>query len=305
MPDSEEVPMGDTSGNNEGLRTYRQAVAIVTGGGSGIGAALGRGLAARGAHVVLADRDEEAARAEAGRLTSGGAQAEATALDVREAADVERVVVRAFETHGRLDYLFNNAGVAVGGEALDLSLEDWRYAVEVNLMGPIHGVQAAYPRMVKQGFGHIVNTASMAAFMAAALVAPYGATKHAVYGLSRALRVEGADRGIRVSVLCPGVIRTPILEDGGRYGRVTVKMDRETQRALWDRLRPMPPNHFAAKALDAVARNRGLIVIPAWWRVLRLLGALFPSFGEALVVRELRRIRPLLQQASAGGPGRG
>jgi NAD(P)-dependent dehydrogenase (short-subunit alcohol dehydrogenase family) len=254
--------------------------------------------------VVLADRDEDAARDEADRLTSGGAHAEATALDVRDAADVERVVARSFETQGRLDYLFNNAGVAVGGEAQDLSLEDWRYAIDVNLMGPIHGVQAAYPRMVKQGFGHIVNTASMAAFMATALAAPYGATKHAVYGLSRALRVEGADHGVRVSVVCPGVIRTPILEDGGRYGRLTAKVDRETQRALWDRLRPMPPDLFAAKALDAVARNRGLIVIPAWWRLLRLIGSLFPSFGEVLALRELRRVRPLLGRALPGEPPR-
>jgi NAD(P)-dependent dehydrogenase (short-subunit alcohol dehydrogenase family) len=288
--------MSATSRNEERLRTYRQAVAIVTGGGSGIGAALGRGLAARGAHVVLADRDEDAARAEAERLTSGGARAEAVAVDVREAADVERVVARAFEAQGRLDYLFNNAGVAVGGEALDLSLDDWRYAVDVNLMGPIHGVQAAFPRMVKQGFGHIVNTASMAAFMATAAAAPYGATKHAVYGLSRALRAEGVDHGVRVSVICPGVIRTPILEDGGRYGRLAAKLDPETMRALWERLRPMHPDLFAAKALDAVARNRGLIIIPAWWRLLRVIGSLFPSLVLALAVRDLRRVRPLLKR---------
>jgi NAD(P)-dependent dehydrogenase (short-subunit alcohol dehydrogenase family) len=294
--------MGATNRSGGGLRTYRQAVAIVTGAGSGIGAALSRGLAARGAHVVLADRDEDAARAEADRLTSGSAHAEAAALDVRDAEDVERVVARAFETHGRLDYLFNNAGVAVGGEALDLSLEDWRYAVDVNLMGPVHGVQAAYPRMVKQGFGHIVNTASMAAFMATATVAPYGATKHAVYGLSRALRVEGADLGVRVSVICPGVIRTPILEDGGRYGRLAAKLDPETLRALWDRLRPMDPDLFAAKALDAVARNRGLIIIPAWWRLLRFVGGLFPSLGEAWERRELRRVRPLLKRTSPDEP---
>jgi NAD(P)-dependent dehydrogenase (short-subunit alcohol dehydrogenase family) len=294
--------MGVTSRSGEGLRTYRQGVAIVTGGGSGIGAALGRGLAARGAHVVLADRDEDAARAEAERLTSGGAHAEATALDVRDAEGVGRVVTRAFEGHGRLDYLFNNAGVAVGGEARDLSLEDWRYAVDVNLMGVVHGVQAAYPRMVEQGFGHIVNTASMAAFMATALAAPYGATKHAVYGLSRALRVEGADHGVRVSVICPGVIRTPILEEGGRYGRLAAKMDLETMRELWERLRPMDPDLFAAKALDAVARNRGLIIIPAWWRLLRVVGTLFPSLGEALAARDLRRVRPLLEQASSEEP---
>jgi len=289
--------MDTTSSGGAGLRTYGHAVAIVTGAASGIGAALGRALAARGAHVVLADRDEEAARAGAERLVSGSASAEATGLDVRDAEAVERVVAATFERHGRLDYLINNAGIGVGGWAEELSLEeDWRYSVEVNLMGPIHGLQAAYPRMVKQGFGHIVNTASMAAFMATALAAPYGATKHAVLGLSRALRVEGAMQGIRVSVLCPGVIRTPILQDGGKFGRSPLTdLDTETKTAMWERLRPMDPDVFAAKALDAVARNKGLIIIPVWWRVLRLLNGLFPSLAEAAARRELRRMAPLLR----------
>jgi short-subunit dehydrogenase len=202
------------------------------------------------------------------------------------------VVAAAFETHGRLDYIFNNAGIGVGGWAEDLDLErDWRYTVEVNLMGVINGVQAAYPRMVKQGFGHIVNTASMAAFMATALAAPYGATKHAVLGLSRALRVEGATKGIKVSVLCPGVVRTPIIPDGGKYGRpLRLEMDAETKRVMWERLRPMDPDVFARKTLRALARNQGVVIVPAWWRVLRFLNAIFPSLAEALGRRELRRV---------------
>ncbi|MCG6927705.1 MAG: SDR family oxidoreductase [Acidobacteria bacterium] len=286
----------------EGLRVFGEAVAIVTGGASGIGAALGRELARRGSRVVLADRDEEGVRAEADRLAAGSARAEAVALDVRDAEAVEGVVARTFETHGRLDYLFNNAGIGVGGWAEELDLErDWRYTVEVNLMGPVHGVQAAYPRMVKQGFGHIVNTASMAAFMATALTAPYGTTKHAVVGLSRALRVEGALRGVRVSVLCPGVIRTPILQDGGKYGRAPITdLSAETKAAMWERLRPMAPEVFAVKVLDAVARNKGIIIVPAWWHALRLLNVLFPSLSEALGRRELRRMAPLLHRQQAG-----
>ena len=291
--------MGTRSNGKAALRTFGQAVAIITGGGSGIGAALGRGLAARGAHVILADRDEDGARAEAERLRSGGGRAEAVALDVRDAAAVERVVVQAFEAHRRLDYLFNNAGIGVAGEAQNLSLEDWTYSIDVNLMGPIYGVQAAYPRMVEQGFGHIVNTASMAAYMATPLTAPYGTTKHALLGLSRALRVEGADRGVRVSVMCPGVIRTPILVRAGKYGRLPGALDPETERALWNRLRPMEPDLFAAKALDAVARNRGLIVIPAWWRAFRMVNAVFPGLGEALALREYRKARELFLQSTS------
>jgi NAD(P)-dependent dehydrogenase (short-subunit alcohol dehydrogenase family) len=284
--------MGSGGRVGEGLRTYQEAVVVVTGGASGIGAALGRRLARMGARVVLADRDEESARAEAERLVSSGARAEAMPLDVRDAEAVEHVVASTFESHGRLDYLFNNAGIGVGGWAEDLSLEkDWRYTVEVNLMGVVHGVQAAYPRMVKQGFGHIVNTASMAAFMATALAVPYGATKHAVFGLSRALRLEGATRGVRVSVLCPGVVRTPIIPDGGKYGRApATDLDAETKKAMWERLRPMDPDVFADKALRAVARNRGVVIVPAWWHGLRLLNAVLPSLAEALGLRQLQRV---------------
>ena len=285
--------MADTSDRMPGLRTWAEGVALVTGGASGIGAALGRELARRGAQVVLADRDGEDARAEAASITAAGARAEAATLDVRDVAAVDALVAEVFARHARLDYLFNNAGIAVGGEVRDLTLEDWREAVEVDLMGVVHGVQAAWPRMIGQGFGHVVNTASMAAFLATALAAPYGATKSAVVGLSRALRVEGAANGLRVSVLCPGVIRTPILDGGGRHGRLRHFLDPGIQKALWERTRPMDVDLFARRALDDVARNRAVIVHPAWWRVLRLLSGVAPSLVDALARRELAKIRAL------------
>ena len=285
--------MAGGGGKEATLRTFAGAVALVTGGASGIGAGLGRELARRGAFVVLADRDGEDAQTEAARIAAAGGRAEGATLDVRDAAAVKALVTEVFARHGRLDYLFNNAGIAVGGEARELALEDWRDAVEVNLMGVVHGVQAAWPRMVGQGFGHVVNTASMAAFMATALAAPYGATKSATVGLSRALRVEGAALGLRVSVLCPGVVRTPILESGGRHGRVRAFLDPELQKALWERTRPMDADAFARKSLDDVARNRAVIVHPAWWRVLRFLNGVAPSLMDALGRQQLEKIRAL------------
>ena len=254
--------MAGAGGKGAGLRTFAGGLALVTGGASGIGAALGRELARRGALVVLADRDGEDARAEARRIAAAGGRAEAATLDVRDAVAVGTLVAEVFARHGRLDHLFSNAGIAVGGEVRDLALDDWRDAVEVNLMGVVHGVQAVWPRMLEQGFGHVVNTGSMAAFLTTAMAAPYGATKSAVVGLSRALRVEGASRGVRVSVLCPGVIRTPILDGGGRHGRLRNFLDADTQRLLWERVRPMDVDVFARKALDDVARNRAVIVHP-------------------------------------------
>jgi NAD(P)-dependent dehydrogenase (short-subunit alcohol dehydrogenase family) len=275
------------------LRTFAEGLALVTGGASGIGAALGRELARRGARVALADRDGDHARDEAARITASGGRAEAATLDVRDASAVASLVADVWSRHGRLDYLFNNAGIAVGGEQLDLRLEDWRDAVEVNLMGVVHGVQAAWPRMIAQGFGHVVNTASMAAFLPTAMAAPYGATKSAVFGLSRALRLEGAPRGVRVSVLCPGVVRTPIL-DGGRHGRLRNFIPTDTLMALNERLRPMDVDAFARRALDDVARNRGVIVHPASWRLLPLVSGLAPWLLDALLRREYARVRALL-----------
>ena len=285
--------MAGGGGKEATLRTFAGAVALVTGGASGIGAGLGRDLARRGAVVVLADRDGEDARAEATRIAVAGGRAEGATLDVRDAVAVDALVTEVFARHGRLDCLFNNAGIAVGGEARELALEDWRDAVDVNLMGVVHGVRAAWPRMIGQGFGHVVNTASMAAFMATALAAPYGATKSATVGLSRALRVEGAALGVRVSVLCPGVIRTPILEGGGRHGRVRNLLDPDVLKALVERVRPMDVDVFARKTLDDVARHRAVIVHPAWWRILRLLNGVAPSLVEALARRELARIQAL------------
>jgi len=120
--------------------------------------------------------------------------------------------------------------------------------------------------MVAQGFGHIVSTASMAGLIATPGMASYGTTKHAVVGLSKSLRVEAAGKGVRVSVFCPGVIRTPILE-GGKFGKILYSMAEE-QRAklpdMFERMRPMAPGRFAKKALDQVAKNRAIIIVPCF-----------------------------------------
>jgi NAD(P)-dependent dehydrogenase (short-subunit alcohol dehydrogenase family) len=265
------------------IRTYTDGVAVVTGGGSGIGAALSRALAARGARVVVVDRDRDTAAETARTIERSGGRAEAAVADVRNAAEVAHVVDDAWRTYGRLDYLFNNAGIGVGGEVLHNSVDDWRYIFDVNVMGVVHGVHAAYPKMAEQGFGHIVSTASMAGLMPTPMTTSYGATKAAVVALSRALRIEAAEYGVRVSVICPGVIRTPILS-GGRHGRVKMEMPVEKTLENWERLRPMDPERFVEKVLDEVAANREIIIVPSWWKIVwwmnRLSIALTASFSR-------------------------
>jgi NAD(P)-dependent dehydrogenase (short-subunit alcohol dehydrogenase family) len=279
--------MADTNS----LRTYADAVAIVTGGASGIGRALGEALARRKADVVLADRQVELAEEVAAKIRGSGGKVSAAALDVRDFEAFNRLVQETVGSRGRLDYIFNNAGIGIGGEARDYSIDDWNQVFAVNIHGVANGVQAAYPVMVRQGFGHIVNTASMAGLMPTPMIVSYGAAKHAVVGLSTSLRVEAASAGVRVSVLCPGVIRTPIL-DGGKYGKMPASLTSEAQRRSMERLRPMDPYILAEQTLRAVARNRSIIVIPAWWKVFWWMNRLSPSLGlyvSTLLFRQSRR----------------
>jgi NAD(P)-dependent dehydrogenase (short-subunit alcohol dehydrogenase family) len=291
--------MGDSREQSSGLRTYSGAVVVITGGASGIGAALSRALSRRGASIVIADRQAELAQQVAHSLQAAGTHAEAHEIDVRDAGALESLIDGVFRRFGRLDFLFNNAGTGVGGEALDYQLDDWRHVIDVNLMGVAYGVHAAYPRMVKQGFGHIVNTASMAGLMPTPATVSYGASKHAVVGLSRSLRVEGSIYGVRVSVLCPGVIRTPLVIDGGRFGRFTRPVPTEVQAAVLERTRPMDPGRFAEKVVKQVAANKEIIIVPAWWKTIWWLNRLSPTLGTAFALRAFRDVRQAFESATA------
>ncbi len=188
-------------------------IAIITGGASGIGAGLARALAEKGVTLVLADIDELGVQMLAEELTAQGrARVSGVALDVRDAAAVQKVVDDTVAEHGRLDMIFNNAGIGVGGNTLELTVEHWDRCIDVNLRGVIHGVQAALPHMVEQGGGYIVNTASLAGLVPSPFLAPYAATKHAVVGLTLSLRTEFEDRGVHFIALCPGFTDTPILD---------------------------------------------------------------------------------------------
>jgi NAD(P)-dependent dehydrogenase (short-subunit alcohol dehydrogenase family) len=264
---------------DNGLRTFGGAVAIITGGASGIGRGLGEALARRGAHVVLADRQAGLAEEVAAAIRAAGGRATAAELDVTDFPATERLVGQTVAHHGRLDYLFNNAGIGVVGEARYYDIKDWDRVFDVNVRGVANGVQAAYPVMLRQGYGHIVNTASLAGLVPFPTVVGYCAAKHAVVGLSAALRVEAAAAGVRVSVLCPGAVRTPILEGGGKYGRAVQPLPQEFMKKNWERQRPVPADRFAAEALRAVARNRAIIVIPSRWKIFWWLNRLSPALA--------------------------
>ncbi len=284
------------------LRVFDGAVAIITGGASGIGRALSEALGRRGAHIVLADRQTELAQEVAAGIREKGGQASEVGLDVTDFPALDQLVQATAQAHGRLDYVFNNAGIAIGGEVRVCQLEDWDRVLNVNLHGVVNGVQAAYPVMLKQGYGHIVNTASMAGLLPMPMAVSYAATKHAVVGLSKSLRVEAAAYGVRVSVLCPGFIRTPILY-GGKYGKNLQPVPPQVQEKFIRQYRPMDPTVFAEKVLAALARNKPLIIVPGWWRLLWWLSRLSPALEGALVQRGYRLARTATQPETGAARG--
>lgn len=272
---------------NKTIRIFDGATAIVTGGASGIGKALVEGLAKRGCEVVLADLQVELAEKIASKICSSGGKAKAVKIDVTDFYAVEQLIQETVERTSRLDYLFNNAGIGIGGNVNHYGIKDWNQIIDINLLGVINGVQAAYPVMMNQGFGHIINTASMAGLTPSPGNVAYATTKHAVVGLSKSMRVEAAQIGIRVSVLCPGVIRTPILE-GGKYGKILIDIPPEKLSLMWEKLKPMPPNIFANKALYSIAKNKAVIIIPSWWKLFWWIDRLSPTLGLRLAQKSFQ-----------------
>lgn len=266
---------------------FENAVAIVTGGASGIGKALVAELVYRGTTVIIADLQIELAEEVAKEHRDKGADVEAVSLDVTDYDAFENLVTAVIARKGALDYLFNNAGIMFMGEVDLYSIDDWNFTVDVNLRGVINGVQAAYSAMTQQGFGHIINTASMSGLIPTAGSIGYTTTKHAVVGLSRALRAEAKAKGVNVSVFCPGVIRTPIMT-GGKFGRDLLKLNDEKKSSFLnsiEKIRPMDPAHFAMKALDAIERRQFYIILPRWNHLFWWIERLSPRLG--LKVSEL------------------
>jgi len=277
-------------GDREGIRIFDGAVAIITGGASGIGRALGEALARRGCEVVLADLQIELAEEVAAGIGAFGGKATAVEVDVVDREGVAKVVRHTAERCGRLDYMFNNAGIVILGEADEFEIRDWEQSIDINLRGVVHGVVAAYPVMRKQGFGHLINTASIAGLIPWPMEIAYAATKHAVVGLSNTLRAESAGTGVRVSVLCPGLVRTPLL-GGGKYGRWIRDYPAEKTAEFMEGLKPLPAEEFAQLALRQIARNKAVIIIPAMYKPLWWTYRVSPFLGIAFARMVFQRMR--------------
>jgi NAD(P)-dependent dehydrogenase (short-subunit alcohol dehydrogenase family) len=279
---------------------FKGATAVVTGAASGIGRALARELVLRGATVLVADIDGDGAEEVAeGASHSGGANGSATpaALDVTDADAVAEVVNRFATEHRGLDFMFNNAGINMCGEVSDLSLAHWHRVIDVNLLGVVHGVAVAYPRMIKQGRGHIVNTSSLSGLVPSPLLVPYSTTKHAVAGLSIGLRVEAANHGVRVSVVCPGVIETPLLDKGNPRDLPAAESMPDVRAMLTELMgKAYSADALAGDVLDDVALNRPIIVAP---RKAKAIWMAYRACPRLLIDQSPKRVRSMMRNRAS------
>jgi NAD(P)-dependent dehydrogenase (short-subunit alcohol dehydrogenase family) len=197
--------------------------AFVTGGASGIGFALGRAFAEAGMKVMLADIETDALEAAVKSLHNFGPDVRGLTCDVADPVSVERAAKTSYDAFGNVHVVCNNAGVAALGGIDDISLDNWRWVLDVNLMGVVHGIRTFLPHIRAHGEGgHFVNTASMAGMLSVLGFSPYAASKFAVVTMSEGLAMQLRPLGIGVTVLCPGFVRTRISESGRnrpqRYG---------------------------------------------------------------------------------------
>ena len=276
------------------MSMFENKIAVVTGGASGIGLALARELARQGADVLVADIQTDAANIAAAEIRDLGGKAAAHHLDVTDSEAVERFVARSAAEKGRLDYMFNNAGIAIIGEFRDFSTADWKRILDINVNGVFAGTAAAYAVMIRQGAGHIVNTASVAGLVPSPGFAAYCASKHAVVGLSTSLRAEAAGYGVKVSAVCPGFIKTPMF-DSKRLGMRTDSKAKARAQGM-----AMAPEECAVRMLDGVAKNKAIIAVTGHAKLMWALNRYFPGLMRAGTRRMAERMHR--ERAEEGRP---
>ncbi|MGD0278277.1 MAG: SDR family oxidoreductase [Smithella sp.] len=267
------------------MNTFKDKNTIVTGGASGIGRALCINLAKMGARVIVADINEQGAQEVVQAIVASGGQAKAFKVDVSVKDEIQFLINKA----GRLDYMFNNAGFAFTGELRDTTDELLQKIIKINLWGVIYGSTAAYEIMRKQGSGHIINTASMAGLVPIPMQAGYVTTKHAIVGFTKTMRAEAEAFGIKVSVICPSLIDTPIVRNSPVLNCTIEELEPKIP------IKKYPVEKMVQAIIKGVQRNQAVIIAPYYARLLLKFYQLFPGLMEKTlgrkVVRDFRSIR--------------
>jgi len=250
---------------------FNNKIAIVTGAASGLGRGFSTVLATNGATVIAADINVEGLSSVVEQITAEGGIAEAHELDTTDAEAVTKLVDDTVAKHGRIDYIFNNAGIAAGGPAEDIPVKDWDKIIDINLKGVVYGASAAYKHMVKQRSGHIVNTASLAGLVPSPLLTPYSATKFAVVGMSDSWRAEAKHYGVTVTALCPGFIDSAIYESSLLSGGISPESTRKDIPYM------VSTEKGVDRLLKGVLAKKRVVVLPFYAHWLAYSYKLFPG----------------------------
>lgn len=252
------------------MSIFKDKICIVTGGASGIGRNLCDQLARHGAYVVMADIHFEEVEKAAESLLKNGLKVKAVNLDVTDKSAFKKVIDDTAAEYGKLDYLFNNAGIAVVGEVHDITLDHMTKVLDVNLNGVLYGTYYAYQLMVKQGSGHIVNLSSVEGVLPFPGTVSYVATKHAVFGLTESLWVEAVDTGVDLTIICPGYIRTPMLETSEAVNTSIDIWKKSFIAILFEKMSAITPDTCAELILKGVTKKKTIVFTPGigrlfWW----------------------------------------
>lgn len=270
------------------MSEFSGQVAVITGGANGIGQALSRALAKRGAKVVIADINDTLGENLAAEINTTGGSAKYLHVDVTVEESMSALVAEIKREYGRIDLVFNNAGISVAGDCRDLTLDQWRKVTDVNYWGVIYGCKFAYDLMAEQGSGHIINIASLAGLIPFPTNLPYSATKFAVVGMSMSLRAEGADLGVKVSCVCPGFIASNIYE--------ATEMVNVPKKAIIESIpfKIVSTEVAAERILNGVKKNKAIIIFPGYakifWGLYRLKQSLLNRFALQ-TIRDMRKLR--------------
>ncbi|GAA4995583.1 SDR family oxidoreductase [Streptomyces siamensis] len=286
------LPAQDTAATGKYADRFGGQLVLVTGAGSGIGRATAFAFAEAGARVVAVDRDAESAArtAEMSRLI-GSPEAWAETVDVSDEQAMEKLAEKVATEYGVVDVLVNNAGIGLSGSFFDTTSEDWKKVLDVNLWGVIHGCRLFGKQMAERGQGgHIVNTASAAAYQPSKALPAYSTSKAAVLMLSECLRAELAGQGIGVSAVCPGFVNTNITSTA-RFAGVDAAEEKRRQKrsARLYGLRNYPPEKVADAILRAVVRNQAVVPVTPEARGAHLMSRFTPK-----ALRAIARLEPPL-----------
>lgn len=258
-------------------RHFKGKTVILTGAASGIGMALGRILADAGATLHALD-----VNAEGLKTLSQSRSVHTHLVNVSDRTALERVISGIASDTQSIDFLFNNAGVTLLGQAQNIPFDRWKWLMDINLMGVVHGTQAVYAKMIRQGHGHIVNTASIAGVTGYATAAAYTTSKAAVLEFSRSLRAEAAAYGIKITVACPGYVDSGIFSQDRIVGADRMEMIDDLP------VKMMSPDQAAIGILRGVLKGKRTVIFPSSAHFLWLLAIWAPSLTWPFQKRFLR-----------------